>query len=224
MAVRQRRVDVGAARGALLVAATGHEFMAARMNSALSQDDVSRAVGISRPQYGRIERGISPEVSIATIARIAAVLGLEASLRFYPAADPIRDAAHRELLERLRVRLHESLRFRTEVPFPASGDRRAWDAVIEGFAGSSSGAWRRGAVEAETRPTDAQALERKLALKERDGRADWLVLLLADTRHNRAFLAGPGAALRVRFPLEGRRALELLAAGANLGSNAIILL
>ncbi|HET9345388.1 MAG TPA: hypothetical protein VFO05_06780 [Candidatus Limnocylindrales bacterium] len=42
--------------------------------------------------------------------------------------------------------------------------------------------------------------------------------------HNREFLAAHGSVLRARFPLEGRRALELLAAGAPLGRNALILL
>ena len=79
-------------------------------------------------------------------------------------------------------------------------------------------------VEAETRPNDLQALDRKLALKERDGGADWVVLLLLDSRHNRAFLAAHGDILRARFPLDGRRALELLGAGAPLGRNAIVVL
>ena len=80
------------------------------------------------------------------------------------------------------------------------------------------------AVEAETRPVDVQALDRKLALKERDGGADRVILLLADTRHNRALVAGPGASLRHRFPLDGRRALELLAAGVDPGMNALVLI
>lgn len=79
-------------------------------------------------------------------------------------------------------------------------------------------------AQSKTRPTDVQALDRKLALKERDGGADRLILLLADTRHNRAFLRGPGATLRSRFPGDGRRALERIAAGLAPDSNAIILL
>jgi hypothetical protein len=51
-----------------------------------------------------------------------------------------------------------------------------------------------------------------------------VLLLLADTRHNRAFLQGSGAALRARFPLEGRQAVQLLAAGVDPGSNAIVLM
>ena len=220
MAVRRRRVDIGAERGRDLVALTGRELKAARLNAGLSQEEVAAAAGISRSQYGRIELGLSPGLSIALAARLAAVLGLQASLRYFPNADPIRDAAQRALLERLRVRCHPSLRWRTEVPLPSPGDLRAWDAIVDGFTPRHV----RGGIEAETQPVDVQALERKLALKERDGAVDWMILLLADTRHNRAFLRGPGAALLARFPLDGRRAIELLGAGVSLGANAVLLL
>jgi transcriptional regulator with XRE-family HTH domain len=224
MAIRQRRVDLGDERGRRLVALAASQFAVSRRNAGLSQAKVSAAAGLSRPQYGRIERGLSPEVSLAAVARIGAVLGLDASLRFFPAADPIRDAAHAALLERLHGRCHPSLTWRTEVPFARPGDLRAWDAVIGGFRLPPSHERVKGAVEAETRPIDAQALDRKLALKERDGGADWLLLLLADTRHNRTFLKAVGAGLRSRFPLASGRVLDLLAAGADPGGNAIILL
>jgi transcriptional regulator with XRE-family HTH domain len=189
----------------------------------LSQRLVAGAVGISRPQYGRIERGLAPQVSLERVATIATVLGLEPSLRFFPSGDPIRDAGHAALLQRLHVRCHRSLVWSTEVAFPKPGDRRSWDALIRGVD-PVSGDWWRAGVEAETHPNDLQALDRKLALKERDGGADWLVLLLLASRHNRALLAAHGAALRARFPLLARRALELLAAGAPLGGNALIVL
>jgi transcriptional regulator with XRE-family HTH domain len=224
MGARQQRLGRGDERGRHLVSLAGAEFKGARSNAALSQRDVSSAVGMSRPQYGRIERGLSPNVSIATICKIAAVLGLDASLRFYPTADPIRDRPQVDLLERLRARCHPTLRWLTKVAFPRPGDLRAWDAVIQGFASPPGHQRVQGAVEAETRPVDVQALDRKLALKERDGGADWLILLFADTRHNRALLAGPGAALKARFPLDGRRALELLGAGVDPGANSVNLL
>lgn len=200
------------------------EFYAARTNAGVSQELVSDRAGLSRPQYGRIERGIAPEVSLATVARIAAVLGLDTSLRFFPTSDPIRDAAHAALLERLHAICHPTLSWRTEVPFPGPNDRRAWDAVIGGIRGNGPMGQIRVGIEAETRPNDAQALDRKLALKERDGDVERVILLLADTRHNRQFLHGPGSSLRHRFPLVGRRALLHFAAGSDPGSNAIVLL
>ena len=220
MAIRRRPIDIGTARGRELVSFAAREFLGARTNAGLPQDEVGPAAGMSRSQYGRIELGLSPDVSLAAISRIAAVLGLQASLRFFPATDPIRDTAHAALLERLRTRCHPSLRWRTEVPLPAHGDLRAWDAIIDGFTPRQI----RGGVEAETRPVDVQALERKLALKERDGAVDWMILLLADTRHNRSFLRGPGETLKTRFPLDGRRALELLAVGVSPEASSIVLL
>ena len=219
VATRRRPKDIGAARARELLSMVGRELYSTRSNAGLSQDVVSATAGMSRPKYGRIERANEPEVSVSSLARIAAALGLELSVRFYPAGDPVRDAGHVALLGRLAARCHPNLVIRTEVPFPRSGDGRAWDALITGFASAI-----RCAVEAETRPTDVQALTRKLALKERDGDAHRLILLLSDTRHNRAFLHGPGESLRRTFPLPGRRALELLAAGADPGGNAIVLL
>lgn len=222
MAIRQRPQDIGEARGRELVALVGREFLRTRTNAGLSQEVVSGKAGMSRPQYGRIERGIAPEVSLVAIARVATVLGLDTSLRFYPVTDPTRDAAHVALLQRLHAICHPSLSWRTEVPFPRAGDLRAWDAVAGGLRGASRRI--RVGVEAETRPNDVQALDRKLALKERDGDVDRVILLLADTRHNRLFLRGSGLTLRTRFPLDGRQALMHLAAGTDPGASAIVLL
>jgi hypothetical protein len=83
--------------------------------------------------------------------------------------------------------------------------------------------WRNG-VEAETRPHDRQGLERRLALKLRDGDVTSMTLLLLDSRHNREFMLAHRDTLRERFPLAGRRALELLGAGVDPQANSIILL
>jgi transcriptional regulator with XRE-family HTH domain len=218
MTTRQRPVDTGIARGRAVAAAATREVRSGRLNAGLSQEDLAGAAGISRGRYGRIERGDDRQVSIDELARIGAALGLELSVRFFPVADPVRDAGHRAVLDRLRAACHRSLTVRTEVPFPIPGDRRAWDAVVTGFKPAV-----RCGVEAETRPTDEQALTRKLSLKRRDGGVDRLILLLPDTRHNRAFI-GASVGLRGAFPQPGRRAVELLRAGVDPGGDAIILL
>lgn len=83
--------------------------------------------------------------------------------------------------------------------------------------------WRR-PVEAESRLGDFQALERRVALKQRDGHLDRVILLVADTRHNRTVVRSLGAALVSPFPVPGRRALELLAAGVPPDAGTIVLL
>ncbi len=214
---RQRLVDVGAARGRALTASILSELRTARLDRGLGGSDIARAVGISSAQYSRIERGLTSGLSLEQAAMLLAAVGPELSARAHPAGQPLRDAAHVALLDRLRIRLHRSLQFRTEVPFPTPDDRRAWDAVVIG------GGWRHG-VEAETRPRDRQALERRLALKLRDGDVTSMTLLLLDSRHNRDFVRANRAVLTDRFPVPGRRALELLATGADPGGNSLILL
>jgi transcriptional regulator with XRE-family HTH domain len=200
-----------------LNAALLNELRQARLDRGLASRDVARAVGLSPAQYSRIERGLSASITIVQASAMLAAVGLELSARAYPAGEPLRDAAQVALLERLRLRLHRSLRFSTEVAFPSPGDRRAWDAVIAGPD------WRYG-VEAETRPRDRQALERRLELKLRDGDVSGIALLLLDSRHNRDFIRAHRDVLADRFPITSRRALELLAAGVRPEGNAIIVL
>lgn len=170
---------------------------------------------MSASQTSRIERGLVPNVSIAKIAQLLEIVGLELSARAYPGGGPIRDAAHLRLLEAFRARLHRSIRWATEVPLPIPGDLRGWDALI-----ATSG-WRYG-VEAETGPRDAQALERRINLKTRDGQVDGVILLLPDTRAVRLFLESAGPHLAPAFPVPSHRALELLGAGVDPGGSAIV--
>lgn len=221
MASRQRQAELGAARGRTIVADITRDARAARMAHGLRQTDVARALRISRSRYSRIERGLAPGLSIQMASRMLAVLGLELSARSYPVGEPIRDSAHAALLGRFRTRLHPMLRWQTEVPLPLPGDRRAWDAVISGDGEAQS--WRIG-VEAETRPRDLQALERRLAVKARDGDMDGVLLLLANTRHNRQVARAHEVEWRGRFPLSSVRALELLAAGVRPTGDALVLL
>jgi transcriptional regulator with XRE-family HTH domain len=214
---RERPVDIGAARGRALTAKILGELRGARLDRGLAGAEIARAVGISAAQYSRIERGLSPGLTIQKASELLAAVGLELAVQAYPSGEPLRDRAHAALLDRLRVRLHPSLRFRTEVPFPDPQDRRAWDAVVLGAG------WRHG-VEAETRPRDRQALERRLALKLRDGDVTGMTLLLLDSRHNRAFMRAHGEVLSDAFPVPGSRAHELLAASVDPGGSAIVLL
>ena len=162
---------------------------------------------------------------LVQLSRALAVVGLELSARAYPAGSPLRDRAHAELLEKLRICLHPSLRWRTEVPFPNQGDLRAWDALIDQPATPAAAASNFGAgVEAETRPRDGQELERRLAIKRRDGGVDQLILLLSDTRSNRALVRERSASLAAAFPMRTRSVVAALQAGRLPDADALILL
>jgi transcriptional regulator with XRE-family HTH domain len=217
MGSRERAVEAGAARARDILSRVTAEAREARLSAGLGQDDVARALGISRSQYSRIERGASSDLTIDRVARLFTILGMDLAVRAYPAGDPIRDAAQVALLGRLRERCHPSIRWRTEVAFPIPGDLRAWDAT------AICPAFRAG-VEAETRIRDVQALDRRMALKERDGGMDRLILVVLDSRSNRSALRSAEAILRARFPIRGARALDLLGAAVDPGSNALIVL
>jgi transcriptional regulator with XRE-family HTH domain len=214
---RERRVDAGAARGRALTATVLAELRSARLDRGLGGADIARSIGISQSQYSRIERGLTDGLTIQQAAVLLSAVGLDLSVRCYPGGQPLRDAASIALMGRFMAEIHRSLRVLTEVPFPESGDRRAWDIVVVGRG------WRHGA-EAETRPRDRQALERRLALKLRDGDVSSMSLVLLDSRHNRDFVRSNAAAFEERFPIPGRRALEALRAGVDPGGNSIILL
>jgi len=100
---------------------------------------------------------------------------------------------------------------------PATGDLRAWDAMLR------IGPERWG-VEAETRIGDLQARLRSLQLKRRDGGVDGVILLLADTRHHRSLIREHRVLMEGVCPVDGREALEAFAAGRPPRGDALILL
>lgn len=172
-------------------------------------------------QVGRICRGRSPKVTILRLAQLFALVGLELCARGFPAGQPLRDAGHVALLERLRQRTAATLLWRTEVPVVAMAngppDLRAWDATVNGRG------WTIG-IEAETHVRDLQALERRLALKQRDGAVTAVILVLNDTRHHQDLMRSSGASLRSAFPTPARAALRGLSRGDVPTGNAIVLL
>jgi len=195
----------------------GQEHRLARVAAGLSIREVAAASGASHQQLLRFERGELDRVSITDVGAWCAVVGLDLAIRAYPAGDPIRDRAQLALLERLRKRIHPSLRWRTEVPLPIDRDLRAWDAEISGRQPQH---WR-ARVEAETRISDGQALERRLTLKLRDDPGGHLILLVSDTRANRAAIRSIRDGLTELVPLSTRELLAAVSSGRDPGASGI---
>jgi transcriptional regulator with XRE-family HTH domain len=186
------------------------------MTAGLTQAELGAMVRISASEVSRIELGQARRVPYVTLVLVGAVLGLDLPLRAFPGEEPVRDVAQLTLLARFGARLPE-LRHAAEVPLEIPGDRRAWDELVSGPGWSVP-------VEAETRLRDIQALQRRLALKLRDGHRDRMILLLADTRHNRHALRLAGDSLLSSFPVLGRDALLALEQGRCPPASSIILL
>jgi len=192
------------------------DFRRSRVGAGLSLRAVSEAAGVDHARIWRFKRGAFGELTYGDVAALGAVVGLDVRLRAYPAGDPIRDAGQARLLARLKIRLHPSLPLATEVALPIEGDLRAWDAVVRGPG------WRIG-VEAETVLDDLQALERRLALKRRDGDVDHVILLIADTARNRRALRSAPAAF-ADLPLRTREVMAALGQGRDPGASGIVIL
>jgi 4-hydroxy-L-threonine phosphate dehydrogenase PdxA len=106
--------------------------------------------------------------------------------------------------------------WRTEVPVSTDPrDRRALDIVLAGDAGSIG-------LEALTRLTDAQAQIRAAILKQEAARLDRILLVLADTRHNRAAVVDAAPSLGGAFPALPREVLRALRTGQLPAANGVL--
>jgi transcriptional regulator with XRE-family HTH domain len=210
----------GAARSRHLRFRIGTELADARRAAGLSLREVGRRLGVSAQRIARAERGELGALTIDMAARMAAIVGLQLAAALHPNGDPVRDRGHLALLDRLRSRLGTSARLRTEVPVPIAGDLRSGDAMVKvhGAEGPADVL-----IEAETRIDDIQLVERRSAAKQRDLGAKRLVLLVADTRHNRSVLERHPE-LRERFPVVPRTALAALAERKDPGGDALVML
>ena len=101
--------------------------------------------------------------------------------------------------------VHPTFRWQSEAPVVTGGDMRAWDVLLSGLVVIG--------VDAETRLHDIQAIQRRTALKRRDGAVDRVLLVIADTRHNRRVLEEHSVALAGTFPARPRAALGEPVAG-----------
>ena len=218
MPTRERPVDRGTERARRILADLGREIRTARRDRGLPLAAVARATRMSISKVSRIERGLAPRVTVIDLARLHAVVGLELWARSFPGGSPIRDAGHVKVLGRFRDCLHPTLGWSIEVPFPTSGDQRAWDAVVAGKSG-----WRFG-IEVETAPQDVQALARRLALKARDGGVDGVLLVVPRSKQARAFLSEARHILGSGFPVSGQDVLQALEVGSRPRGSAIVVI
>ena len=196
------------------------ELREARISAGLSQEAVARAAGLTQSKVSEIERARRPRLRFDEASRHAAVLGLRLSTRVYPEGLAVRDVSQLRLLGRLRVRLPASLRWRTEVPITGQGDLRAWDAVIS--APATIGGSATVGVDAETRLRDVQATQRRCETKWRDSDVHRIVLLVADTTHNRAVLREHRLTLSSTFPADTGEVMRALRRGELPPRNGIV--
>jgi hypothetical protein len=154
-------------------------------------------------------------MSFVDVASIAAVVGRELGANLHPAGEPIRDAGHQALIRRIRVTLNPAWRVAAEVPLPNLGDKRAWDLLLR-IPSQLIG------IEAETRVRDVQAFVRRVRQRELEGGADVIVIVLAESAHNRRILPQLLEALGPRYSTRPRGLLKSLREGQPLAGSGVV--
>jgi transcriptional regulator with XRE-family HTH domain len=216
MGSKDRALDRGRRLGLKALETVGRELRDARVSLGASQADVAGKVRTSRATESRYESGRYEAATLLEAAELLSVVGLGLSVSTYPLGDGLRDARQAAVLMGLLGHVVPPLAWRTEVPLPNPGDLRSWDAMIVG-SGLRTG------VEVETVLRDMQALLRRIALKRRDGGVDHLLLVVADTRRNRAVLRTYGSLLADLPRLRTQTVLAHLGAGRQPGTGLILL-
>ena len=212
----ERLAALGTNRGKWLAREFAREVRDARLAGGISQASVAKSLGMSKSSVSRLEAGYAPLPNLVTAARVARVVGLELSVRCFPAAGQLRDAAHVALIGRFVNRLHQDIRRFFEAPVQP-GDARAWDVLLgigDGLVG----------VAAETRIRDLQALLRRERAKQAEGGVDRLLLLVANTKHNRLTLRQAGPVLVESLPMSTRAVMACLRRGELPAADGLVIL
>lgn len=215
MPIRYSLVDAAAARAERQLAESIGNLVLARRSANLAQAAVATELGVSRSILAAWEqRRVDPRLD--QLSRWGAVVGLDVSLRTFPAADPLRDVGQLRLLERFARLVGDGWEWRSEVPVSTDPrDRRAFDAVIRRNTSEA-------AVEAVVRLVDAQGQVRPILAKQLTSGIGTVVLVLADTRHNHLAVTAGAATLGSAFPIGSRPALASLRRGLPPEANAIV--
>jgi transcriptional regulator with XRE-family HTH domain len=217
MANRQSALQEASRAAAWVLRMIGRELHVARITAGMTQRQVAAALHTSTSHVSRVEHGLIRGLTMAQLHRHAAVVGLRPYVNLYPLIARPLDSAQLQLFERFRPRIAAEWRVALETPMPIPGDLRAADALL-----SIPGC--RCVIELITRLADFQAQLRSARRKVRDLGANRLILVVAGTHTNRRAIRDSGRAVDEAFPVRTKEALIRLAAGADPGGDALILL
>jgi transcriptional regulator with XRE-family HTH domain len=216
MAAIDRARDLGKRNAMRLRQQLATDLRDARLAAGVSQRHVAMVAGTSQSAISRVESARNVGLALDVLSVQCAALGLRLSVKLYPVGSPVRDAGQLRLNDRLLAELRDGWKWATEVLVGAAGDLRAWDIQLSG-SGTVG-------IDAETRLHDIQAIQRRCEAKLRDSGVDRVVLLVADTRHNRSVLAAHRDALRSTFPADTAATLGALRRGKLPARNGIVIL
>ena len=195
----------------------GQEVSLRRINLGLTVTAAARRAGVAPETQRRVEAG-DPVESLMTMCRVAGPLGLKVWGRGFPAATPsLRDTGQLVIADQIRTLLHPAARCQLE---HGLGNGRAIDMVVYGADEIL-------AIEIERLLADLQAQYRsadakRIELAQAHQRPVRLVLVIADTRRNRAAAAEHARLVRAMLPATPREILGVLRRGGVLGRDGLL--
>jgi hypothetical protein len=156
-------------------------------------------------------------VPIPRLCEIGSVLGLELSGGWHPAGDAVRDRGHQAVKRRfIPLVAAPPYGLTQEAPFPNIGDLRSWDLLLRLDQ-------QRVGVEFETHVRDIQACVRRIRARERSGGVDLIILVLADTAHNRRIIDELRQALGPDFATSRSAITAALGSGRPVPGSGVVL-
>jgi hypothetical protein len=204
-------------RAAAQAQRVGGAIKTARGIAGFSVAVASSRAGIADSTWRRIESG-APGATIATLSAMADAVGMDFVAQVFAGRGPsLRDAGQLELAHAIAAMASAAWTVNLEV---SAGDHgEAIDMVF----------WRPDevvALEIERLMLDAQAQMRRLILKRdwlaaRHARPVRLVVIVEDTRRNRAAMAPHLELLRTTFPAGSREVFAAIRAGHPIGRDGL---
>jgi transcriptional regulator with XRE-family HTH domain len=196
------------------------ELREARLVAGLSQSALAREIGLDPSTMWRLEAGLLPDISVVRMSEIASVLGYEVSVGLHPIGDPVRDKGQLACGRRFGGILSDRWRVTDETLLPGAAEQRAWDKLLRLVVASPP--YLVG-VDIDRRVWDVQAIVRRTRARERDGQVDHILLVLADTAHNRRVADELRRALGSDYAASPRRIMAALRRGERLVGSGVVL-
>ena len=210
----------GRRRGELLVGRAIGELRIGRAEASLSLTDLARSAGTSRSALSRLLSNELEDVGIIQLSEMASVLGYELSVGLHPVGDAVRDKGQLAVGKRFDAQLSKVWSVTDETLLPGAGEERAWDKLLR-LVGSRP-PYLVGA-DIETRVHDVQALTRRTRGRERDGMVDAILIVLADSAHNRRMVDELRRSLGADYATSPRAILAALRSGKRLVGSGVVL-
>lgn len=188
------------------------------MTQAMTARQVADRAGVSDSTEARVELG-GPNVTITTMCAVAEAVGLDVVIRIYQGRGPsLRDTGQLVIAELLRAQAHSVWQPNIELLVGPHGE--SIDLAVFG----AHEIW---ASEIERMATDFQAQYRRAdrkreALATLHQRPVRLVMVIEDTRRNRAALEPHLTFIRVTLPAGSREILTALRTGRPLGRDGLM--